>query len=100
MRISDWSSDVCSSDLDGLGFETDREYQSIGRIGGQWDWRIGGRDSNSYLNVAPYNGQALRENSGLRVLVAQGYYDFARSDERRVGKEWGGSCRSGWLPYH
>src|SRR3546814_12720690 len=77
MRISDWSSDVCSSDLDGLGFQTDREYQSIGRIGGQWDWRIGGRDSNSYLNVAPYIGQALRENSGLRVLVAQGYSDFA-----------------------
>ena len=62
---------------DGLGFRTDREYQSIGRIGGEWDWRIGGRDSNAYLNVAPYIGQALRENSGLRVLVAQGYYDFA-----------------------
>jgi carboxypeptidase C (cathepsin A) len=62
---------------DGLGFRTDREYQSIGRIGGQWDWRIGGRDSNAYLNVTPYIGQAMRENSGLRVLVAQGWYDFA-----------------------
>ncbi|MDZ3833450.1 MAG: peptidase S10 [Sphingopyxis sp.] len=60
-----------------LGFKTDREYQSIGRIGGQWDWRIGGRDTNAYLNVAPYIGQALRENSGLKVLVAQGWYDFA-----------------------
>ncbi|WP_033072887.1 S10 family peptidase [Sphingopyxis sp. MWB1] len=62
---------------DGLGFRTDREYQSIGRIGAQWDWRIGGRDTNAYLNVAPYIGQALRENSGLKVLVAQGWYDFA-----------------------
>ena len=68
--INSWS-------RDGLGFKTDREYQSIGRIGGQWDWRIGDRDTNSYLNVAPYIGQALRENSGLKVLVAQGYYDFA-----------------------
>ncbi len=68
--INSWS-------RDGLGFKTDREYQSIGRIGGQWDWRIGDRDSNSYLNVAPYIGQALRENSGLRVFVGQGYYDFA-----------------------
>ena len=68
--INSWS-------RDGLGFQTDREYQSIGRIGGQWDWRIGGRDSNAYMNVAPYIGQALRENSGLKVLVAQGYYDFA-----------------------
>lgn len=68
--INSWSRDT-------LGFKTTREYQSIGRIGGQWDWRIGGRDSNAYLNVAPYIGQALRENSGLRVFVGQGYYDFA-----------------------
>ncbi|MCW3796292.1 peptidase S10 [Sphingomonas sp. BN140010] len=60
-----------------LGFRTDREYQSISGIGAQWDWRIGGRDSNAYLNVAPYIGRALRENSGLRVFVGQGYYDFA-----------------------
>lgn len=68
---------VNSWERDTLGFKTDREYQSIGDIGSQWDWRIGGRDSNAYLNVAPYIGQALRENSGLRVMVAQGYYDFA-----------------------
>ncbi len=68
--INSWS-------RDGLGFKTTREYQSIGGIGGQWDWRIGGRDTSAYLNVAPYIGRAMRENSGLRVLVAQGYYDFA-----------------------
>ena len=68
--INSWTRDT-------LGFKTDREYQAIGSIGGQWDWRIGGRDSNAYLNVAPYIGQALRENSGLKVMVAQGYYDFA-----------------------
>ena len=61
----------------GLGFKTDREYQSISGIGQDWDWRIGGRDANAYLNVTPYIGQAMRENSGLRVFVAQGYYDFA-----------------------
>lgn len=60
-----------------LGFKTDREYQAIGSVGRDWDWRIGGRDSDSYMNVAPYIGTALRENSGLRVFVAQGYYDFA-----------------------
>ena len=46
-----------------LGFKTDREYQSIGGIGRDWDWRIGGRDANAYLNVTPYIGKALRENS-------------------------------------
>ena len=60
-----------------LGFRTDREYQSISGIGKDWDWKIGGRDAEAYLNVAPYIGQALRENSGLRVFVGQGYYDFA-----------------------
>jgi len=60
-----------------LGFVTDREYQSIGRLGADWDWRIGGRDANAYLNVTPYLGKALRENSGMRIVVGQGYYDFA-----------------------
>ena len=60
-----------------LGFVTDREYQSISGIGRDWDWRIGGRDSNAYLNVAPYLGRALRENRGMRIFVGQGYYDFA-----------------------
>src|SRR3546814_8554382 len=49
---------------DGLGFETEREYKSIGRIGGQWDWRIGGRDSNDYVNVAAYIGQGLPIGKG------------------------------------
>ena len=61
-----------------LGFKTDREYQSIGRVGRDWDRK---RDdvaaADSYLNVAPYLGQALRENSQMRIFVGQGYYDFA-----------------------
>ena len=61
-----------------LGFVTDREYQSIGSLGRDWDWKIdGGRDANAYLNLTPYLGTALRENSGLRIFVGQGYYDFA-----------------------
>jgi len=60
-----------------LGFQTNREYQSIGSVGRDWDWRIGGRDANAYLNLTPYLGQALRENAGMRIFVGQGYYDFA-----------------------
>ena len=61
-----------------LGFVTDREYQSISNLIGEWDWRIpGGRDSNAYLNLTPYLGTALRENKDLRIFVGQGYYDFA-----------------------
>ncbi|MCG2839836.1 peptidase S10 [Sandaracinobacter sp. RS1-74] len=59
-----------------LKFSPPRDYVSIGGVR-DWDWRIGGRDANAYLNVAPYIGRALRENSGLRVFVGQGWYDFA-----------------------
>ena len=62
---------------DGLGYKTDRSYVTIGNVG-PWDWQIeGGRDANAYLNLTPYLGRALRENSGMRIFVGQGYYDFA-----------------------
>lgn len=60
-----------------FGWKTDRSYVTIGRVG-PWDWDLGGdNDATFYKSVAPYIGKALRENSGLRVFVGQGYYDFA-----------------------
>lgn len=60
-----------------IGYKTDQRYVTIGSVG-PWDWRLGdGRDSDAYLNVAPYLGRALRENSSLRIFVGQGWYDFA-----------------------
>lgn len=62
---------------EGLKYSPDVVYSSIGGTG-TWDWTIPGpRGGSTYLNVAPYIGRALRENSGLRVWVGQGYYDFA-----------------------
>ncbi|WP_338446418.1 peptidase S10 [Pelagerythrobacter marensis] len=62
---------------DTIGYRTEREYVTIGNVG-PWDWRLpGGRDTNAYLNVAPYLGKAMRENADMRILVAQGWYDFA-----------------------
>ncbi len=61
-----------------LGYKTDREYQSIGREPGRnWDWSLDGSGSSAYLNVAPLIGQAMRQNSQLRLFNAQGWYDFA-----------------------
>ena len=68
---------VNSWERDGLGFKTDREYMSISNSITDWDWKISTNDDLFYLNVAPYLGTALRENSGLKIFVAQGYYDFA-----------------------
>lgn len=60
-----------------LKYSPDVTYSAIGGVR-DWDWKIGGpRGGEGYLNVAPWIGQALRENSRLRVWVGQGYYDFA-----------------------
>lgn len=63
---------------DGLKYSPDLTYSSIGGVR-DWDWNIaeGPRGGSGYLNVAPWIGTAMRENSGLRVFVGQGYYDFA-----------------------
>lgn len=61
-----------------LGFETDRQYNSIGRDPGRyWDWSLSERGRGAYLNVAPLIGKAMRQNSELRLFNAQGWYDFA-----------------------
>jgi len=62
-----------------LKLKIDRQYVTIGGVS-DWDWKLAdqkGRDGEVYVNVAPYLGRAMRENSGLRVFVAQGWYDFA-----------------------
>ena len=60
-----------------LGFKADRQYVTIGGVS-DWDWKLKGQgDSDFYFNVAPYVGRTLRENSGSRVFVAAGWYDFA-----------------------
>jgi len=50
------------------------QYKIIGGLGGPWDWDL---DDPFYFNVAPYIGAAMRQNSGLNVFVAAGYYDMA-----------------------
>ena len=61
---------------DGLNYRTERHYSTIGPVG-DWDWNLGGGDAKYYKNVAPYLGKALRENSGMRIFVGQGWFDFA-----------------------
>ncbi|WHO40217.1 peptidase S10 [Sphingobium sp. AP49] len=64
---------------DELKYKTERQYVTIGGVSG-WDWKLQGqrgRDSEVYASVAPYLSKALRENSGLKVFVGQGWYDFA-----------------------
>src|SRR3546814_5474259 len=88
MRISDWSSDVCSSDL--IGF---------GRV------RIVRAKLAPHLPRHPQQQQAAGEQQAddleqLRRRQREDDPQHERSEERRVGKEWVSTGRSRWSPYH
>src|SRR3546814_14870768 len=99
MRISDWSSDVCSSDLKSsrdVLHDDKRVFLSPVIVHGidQVPKRLGAK-------VAP-PAQSLdvskRKSRKFRVRVIQKFR--TRSEERRVGKECVSTCRSRWSPYH
>jgi len=62
-----------------LGVDITREYKVLDFTPGRnWDWSQNGSGSGfGNVNVAPMLGEAQRENSDLRVLLASGYYDLA-----------------------
>src|SRR3546814_18919108 len=113
MRISDWSSDVCTSDLQVA--QPACELQEYGGIRG---FELGAPDRNDAIAIAkscfdisvfgcrsvsgPPNVICNSLAVGLCILVlAQipGQGDL-RSKERRVGTACVSTCRSGWSPYH
>lgn len=65
-----------------LNVDMDRDYAFSGgrQLGSQWNWKPVPATQSwepSYVNVARDLSRALRRNSGLRVMVASGYFDFA-----------------------
>src|SRR3546814_18664173 len=96
MRISDWSSDVCSSDLPGTRLVDAEVVQGLTHVE---IGLAGGDDAEAALAVAEHHAVELvgaREGEGGVDLVAV----QARSEERRGGKECVSTCRSRWCPYH
>src|SRR3546814_14132695 len=99
MRISDWSSDVCSSDL------VDRFKRGDAEAFGPGQSRI-------FLDCDP--DRVAHEFHADAHAVAQGRRPEEReheirtgidpprrsSEERRVGKECVSTCRYRWSPYH
>src|SRR3546814_5594289 len=86
MRISDWSSDVCSSDLRNAG------HLCALLLGPRLSGQTPGAARNPDRSAA--GGYAFRR----RVKDAPAAR--LRSEERRVGKECVSTCRSRWSPYH
>src|SRR3546814_19238594 len=96
MRISDWSSDVCSSDLTGgFGAEVGAPLDQV-KIGGvklgEARYRVAvERDG---ILLAAVVGRTEGREPEADALGA----DF-RSEERSVGNEWGSTCSSRTAPY-
>src|SRR3546814_8735987 len=82
MRISDWSSDVCSSDL----FTLDQlaRLSPMLVVWLAWFWWNRKATARAIYSV---DSQLKRKK----------HY---RSEERSVGKECVSTCRSRWSPYH
>src|SRR3546814_11974774 len=98
MRISDWSSDVCSSDLSTVlrGLSLAFPVRLLGarplelRTHRGGDHRLRGDDGGDILRYG-------RGDRASPVAAAAGEF---RSEERRVGKECVSTCRPRWSTYH
>src|SRR3546814_15588724 len=109
MRISDWSSDVCSSDLLGA-----RESDDLTRIRGidatlADRLRVAGIRTFADIEAIPANAEtALEREIGVPAgtIAEQRWRELAllllegreSSEERRVGKECVSTCRSRCSP--
>src|SRR3546814_2372343 len=91
MRISDWSSDVCSSDL----------QRGSARFGLQHAVQSGQRNGTErqHQQRKRRRQEVAEEALFVRKMAAEGHA-AQRSEERRVGKECVSTCRSRWSPYH
>src|SRR3546814_13092979 len=139
MRISDWSSDVCSSDLHSVTFRPEQVKSATGNrgtfdpgnpsilesraatagqvpTGAQPEPKYRGNVERkgeqlskaerimrqrvmskigAFSEVKPIKERAKEMSAGWQGKLVQG-----RSEERRVGKGCGSTCRSRWSPYH
>src|SRR3546814_7623427 len=91
MRISDWSSDVCSSDL-AAGEPGMRVALTNARI-------MVHQPSGGARGMASDIEIQAKEILRIRKRMNDLYVQY-RSEERRVGKECVSTCRSRWSPYH
>src|SRR3546814_17989158 len=102
MRISDWSSDVCSSDLRALLNQAWADVLTLtllrqGEGSDQWRTQV----EATQRIVAACCNEDTPAYPALTTHVAEALGQVGyRSEERRVGKECVSTCRSRWSPYH
>src|SRR3546814_11961442 len=119
MSISDWSSDVCSSDLV-WGYTIVNDVTARDLQGRHSQWLIG-KSQDTFCPMGPWavtadeidladttvktfvNGEKRQDsNTGLLIFDVPTIIETlsARSEERRVGKECVTTCISRCSPYH
>src|SRR3546814_13508576 len=108
MRISDWSSDVCSSDLLGRQREVaDLIQEQCSAIGALET--AGPRFVGAGIGAAPHAEefgfhQIQRDRRAIdrdeRAAPARSLLVQPSPEERRVGQEGVSTCRARWSPYH
>src|SRR3546814_4657011 len=100
MRISDWSSDVCCSDLSKKKWDRAHCVDNVKEA-----FRAFDQDDSGYVYVdtikdvlSRYGSEPLARNQAEELC--NDVSNIFRSEERRVGKECVSKCRSRWSPYH
>src|SRR3546814_1525515 len=99
MRISDWSSDVCSSDLDA----DETGPRDRGSTQAELKMLRLQLDPHFMVNsLSAISTLAITHDERAAAEMADSLADFLRfrSEERRVGKECVRTFRSRWSPYH
>src|SRR3546814_18068284 len=98
MRISDWSSDVCSSDLRAV---IEMRLRAVLLSVAIMALAAPGFSQTPLIaDLSEHQIQITTGFVGTDVLLFGTVAADSRSEERRVGKEWVGTCRSRWSAYH
>src|SRR3546814_13497888 len=108
MRISDWSSDVCSSDLTAQGGASIQGHYHKRLQTGMNCFRVLTRRPvqktvavESFLVTVDLGHQQIKQPRQILLLLLKVFQiAVIRSDERRVGKECVSTCRYRWSPCH
>src|SRR3546814_16746712 len=104
MRISDWSSDVCSSDLPIGVVDLDEAFvaqHQRGLAAGAERQRVFDLRAQPQPDIIAIAAQPLLQPHPARQLAAREPAEReTRPEERRVGKEWYSTGRPRWSPYN
>src|SRR3546814_12948577 len=101
MRISDWSSDVCSSDLlfAFILWRSDSALIAIAALVVGLAYLTWWEYARPTWTTGTVSGTEVRRSEAdARGMTHD--IQYVRSEERRVGKECVSTCRSQWSPYH